>query len=64
MTGKDRLREIIHDVEQIEHVLDERVEALKRDEIVLHHLPGDEWLSRIFPTGPEYPGRRAPALGA
>jgi hypothetical protein len=64
MTGEEGLNEVIHDVERIEHQLDEVIDELKHEQDAQRHLPGDEGLSRVFPADPPNPSRRAPELGS
>ncbi len=64
MSGEDELREVIHDVERIEHQLDERIDELRGEQDAQRHLPGDEGMSRVFPADPPTPGKRAPELGS
>jgi hypothetical protein len=50
MTHEEELQEVIHEVEEIEHQLDERMKVLEWDLDLQRHLPGD--LSSVFEVEP------------
>jgi hypothetical protein len=58
MTVEEELLEVIHEVEEIEHRLDERVKDLEWERDRQRHLPGD--LSSVFEVEPPAYGLRVP----
>jgi hypothetical protein len=56
--------EPLKDIERIEHELDERIEALKREAQAERRPPVDDDLAKVFPTDPPAPGAKAPKLGS
>jgi len=64
MKSEDELKEVIDDVERIEHQLDQRIDEMRGEQNAQRHPPGDEGLARVFPIDPPHPGRRAPNLGS
>jgi hypothetical protein len=64
MRAVDELNDVIRDVERIEHRLEECVDRMRSQQEVQRHLPGDEFMGRVFPSNPPSAGRVAPGFGA